>query len=89
MSFSPELSNSIVFEYHDILNENQLPTVNIIIAKDILSFLSPQDGAGLLREFSEKLTPEGVLIVGDNERIPGAGWAVHEASGIRWYTKTA
>ena len=70
-----------------LLVSAKLPT--IIIAKDILSFLSPQDGAGLLREFSEKLTPEGVLIVGDNERIPGAGWAVHEASGIRWYTKTA
>ena len=88
MSFSPELSESIVFEYHDILNENQLPSVNIIIAKDILSFLKPKDGVGLLNDFSDKLAPGGILIVGDHERVTGPGWSEHEAPGIRWYIKT-
>lgn len=85
--FSPELSESIIFEYHDILNGNQLPQVDIIIAKDILSFLSPKDGAGLLHDFNEKLISGGILIVGDNERIPGGVWEAHEGPGIRWYTR--
>jgi chemotaxis signal transduction protein/chemotaxis methyl-accepting protein methylase len=87
-SFSPDLSESIVFEYHDILNENQLPAVSIVIAKDILSFLAPKDCAGLLSDFGDKLAPGGILIVGDHERIPSGSWTEHETPGIRWYTKT-
>jgi purine-binding chemotaxis protein CheW len=86
LNFDPGLSDIISFEYHDVLNESQLPSVDMIIARDILSFLTAENVAGLLSEFSDKLAPEGALIVGDNEKISFAGWTEHEAPGIRWYT---
>ncbi|MCL2374363.1 MAG: chemotaxis protein CheW [Treponema sp.] len=73
-AFSQEIKDSIVFEYHDILNDNPLPDLDIILARDVLSFLEASDQARLVRGFEEKLKPHGIVILGENEVVPGASW---------------
>ncbi|MDR0387437.1 MAG: chemotaxis protein CheW [Treponema sp.] len=73
-SFNQEIKDSILFEYHDILNGNQIPEVDIIIARDFLSFISLQDQEKVIAEFSEKLKKGGLVILGKNEQLPVDDW---------------
>jgi purine-binding chemotaxis protein CheW len=73
-SFNQIIKDSIVFEYHDVLNSNQLPDLDIILARDILSFFSVENQTRLIDEFAEKLKHKGMVIVGRNEVLTGGGW---------------
>jgi purine-binding chemotaxis protein CheW len=70
-SFNQAIKDSIVFEYHDILNDNPLPDLDIILARDILSFLQPQDQLKVISGFGEKLKDRGIIFLGKNEVMPG------------------
>jgi purine-binding chemotaxis protein CheW len=73
-SFNQVIKDSIIFEYHDILNENPLPELDIILARDILSFFSEQDQNKLIAGFSEQTKSRSLVILGRNEELPGDGW---------------
>jgi purine-binding chemotaxis protein CheW len=73
-SFTQAIKDSIVFEYHDILNENPLPDLDIIMARDILSFLKAEEQEKILASFGEKLKSRGIVILGRNEVMPGDNW---------------
>jgi purine-binding chemotaxis protein CheW len=73
-SFNQVVKDSIVFEYHDILNDNPLPDLDIILARDILSFLPVQEQEKLMAGFGEKLKSRGLVILGRNEIMPPSGW---------------
>ncbi len=79
--FSSEIKESIFFEYHDILHQNPFPAVDVIMARDVLSFLQPQDQQKIISEFKEKLKPHGIVIVGENEIITADGWTPLENGG--------
>ncbi|AEF83086.1 CheR family methyltransferase [Leadbettera azotonutricia] len=66
-SFNQAVKDSIVFEYHDVLNDNPLPDLDIILARDIVSFLQPQDQIKVLSGFGEKLKDRGIVFLGRNE----------------------
>jgi purine-binding chemotaxis protein CheW len=73
-SFKQEIKDSIVFEYHDVLNANSLPDLDIILIRDVLSFLKVQDQKKIIDSFSEMLKSKGLVIVGRNEIMPGGSW---------------
>ncbi|GHV43385.1 chemotaxis protein W [Spirochaetia bacterium] len=73
-SFNQAIKDSIVFEYHDVLNENPLPDLDIILARDLLSFFSVQDQDRLTAAFAEKLKSRGLVILGRNEQFQGGEW---------------
>jgi purine-binding chemotaxis protein CheW len=73
-SFNQTIKDSIVFEYHDVLNSNHLPDLDIILARDILSFFSVDDQNRLIEEFVEKLKHRGIVILGKNEVLTGDRW---------------
>ena len=73
-SFNQAIKDSIMFEYHDILNENPLPDLDIILIRDVLSFVSEQDQSRLVNSFKEKLKNNGLVILGRNEILPGVDW---------------
>jgi purine-binding chemotaxis protein CheW len=73
-TFIPAIKDAIVFEYHDVLNENSLPKLDIILARDVLSYLTEQEQNKVLESFSEKVKNQGLAILGKNEEIPGADW---------------
>ncbi|MDR1970539.1 MAG: chemotaxis protein CheW [Treponema sp.] len=73
-SFNQEIKDSIVFEYHDILNDNPLPALDFILARDILSFLTEQEQEKVVATFTEKLKDRGMVILGRNEQLQGGEW---------------
>ncbi|MDR0290510.1 MAG: chemotaxis protein CheW [Treponema sp.] len=78
-TFNQAIKDSIVFEYHDVLNDSPLPDLDIILARDILSFFTEQEQNRLIKGFSEKLKSQGLAILGRNEEIFGDNWT--SASG--------
>jgi len=87
-SFSQELKDSIVFEYHDVLHDNPLPDLDIILARDVLSFFPVQDQDRMIESFSEKLKDRGIVIVGRNEEMPSASWKFVGKEPVSVYTHT-
>jgi len=69
--FNQEIKDSIVFEYHDVLNDNPLPELDIILVRDVLSFLPAQDQKRIISGFEEKLKNRGIVILGRNEILSG------------------
>jgi purine-binding chemotaxis protein CheW len=73
-SFNQAIKDSIVFEYHDVLNDNPLPDLDFILARDMLSFFPAADQGKLVISFGEKLKKRGTVFLGKNELLPGSGW---------------
>ena len=73
-SFNQAIKDLIFFEYHDILNDNQLPELDIILARDILSFLPVPEQEKLIAEFVEKLKSRNIAFLGRNEELPEHEW---------------
>ncbi|MBN2651909.1 MAG: chemotaxis protein CheW [Spirochaetales bacterium] len=69
LRFTPEISNLILFEYHDIIHENPYPPMDLIVARDLLSFIEESSQAKVLADFEKLLKPGGLLVLGDNEKI--------------------
>jgi len=73
-TFNQVIKDAVVFEYHDVLNDTSLPDLDIILARDILSYFSEEDQNKMIGEFADKLKDQGVVIVGKNEEIFGGSW---------------
>jgi purine-binding chemotaxis protein CheW len=71
LTFSQEIKDSIMFEYHDCQNSNALPMTDIIFARDLLSCLEVDVQNTVISDFDEKLKGNGILILGENESIVG------------------
>src|SRR6056297_38467 len=69
LQFNKEIRDAIFFEFHNVLHSNPFPEVDLIVARDILSFQKQAEQDGLVQEFSEKLKPGGILILGRHEEI--------------------
>lgn len=69
MQFHIDLKNRILFEYHDINHLNPFTDLHVIVARDLLSFLKPEEQTKVLEDFAEKLRPKGVLLLGRNEKL--------------------
>jgi purine-binding chemotaxis protein CheW len=84
--FIQAVRDSIFFEFHDVMNANTLPPLDIILCRDMLSFVSPIDQKRLLGDFYEKLKPSGIVICGANERL-GEGWVVAGSGAVSAFRK--
>jgi purine-binding chemotaxis protein CheW len=73
-SFDKPIKDSIIFEYHDIVHENTVPDLDMILARDILSFLSANDQGRVLESFDERLKNRGIIFLGRNEELSGSNW---------------
>jgi purine-binding chemotaxis protein CheW len=74
-SFNQTIKDMILFEYHDCTNQNSVPNMDIIIARDVLSFMNPKQQTAVISEISEKLKDNGIVILGKNEAMPQhSGW---------------
>jgi purine-binding chemotaxis protein CheW len=87
-SFAPAIRDIISFEYHNILNANPLPDVDLILCRDVLSYMSAAEQAQMLSEFQEKLKPNGMAILGSNENLSGMdAWVAVGNGEISAFTK--
>ncbi len=73
-SFNPEIKDAILFEYHDMKNVNPFTDLDMIMARDVLSFLDPNEQIKVLNDFAEKLKARGLLLVGQHEVVPEDEW---------------
>jgi purine-binding chemotaxis protein CheW len=73
-SFTPAIKDSLVFEYHDIMHDNSLPELDIILVRDVISYLPANEQARVVNSFSENLKNRGIVIVGRNEELTGTLW---------------
>jgi purine-binding chemotaxis protein CheW len=73
-TFNQAIKDSIVFEYHDVLNDNPLPDLDMILARDVLSYFSEEEQGRMVTGFSEKLKHQGMIILGKNEELTGLDW---------------
>jgi purine-binding chemotaxis protein CheW len=88
-SFNQLIKDSIVFEYHDVLNDNPLPELDIILARDILSFLPKQEQDRFVTGFLEKLKNRGMVFLGRNEELPGNEWKALAADPVSAYLRNS
>ncbi|GHV79464.1 chemotaxis protein W [Spirochaetia bacterium] len=72
--FSQAIKDSILFEYHDVLNDNPLPELDIILGRDLVSFFNEQQQEKIMADFSEKLKVRGLIVLGTNEELPENEW---------------
>jgi purine-binding chemotaxis protein CheW len=88
-SFNQVIKDSVVFEYHDILNDNPLPDLDFILARDILSFLSERDQEKMIALFTEKLKSRGMVILGRNEQLQGGEWLLAATDPVSAYLRNS
>ncbi|MDA8426713.1 MAG: chemotaxis protein CheW [Treponema sp.] len=86
LAFVQSIRDSIFFEFHDIMNPSTLPPLDLILCRDVLSFLPAIDQKRLLGDFSEKLKPNGAVLAGSNERL-GEGWTAIGSEAVSAYRK--
>ncbi len=87
-TFIPEIRDSILFEYHDCANTNNLPSCDIIFARDVLSFLPEVSQQAIVADFSEKLKGNGTVILGQNESLEeNNNWATTKVGTITIFSK--
>ncbi|MDR0551319.1 MAG: chemotaxis protein CheW [Spirochaetaceae bacterium] len=72
--FGPVIKDSIVFEYHDISNENTLPELDVVFTRDTLSFLPVKTQEKVVADINERLKKGGVVFLGQNEKLTGSEW---------------
>ncbi len=86
-TFSKEIKDMILFEYHDCVHTNSLPDIDIVFCRDLLSFLPEESQHTLITDFEEKLKGNGVAIMGDNEDFTAVGWNKQGSGSVAVYTK--
>jgi len=87
-TFSQEIKDMILFEYHDCMHANTMPMVDIIFSRDLLSFLATSVQSTLLEDFDEKLKGNGSVIVGENETLAHIpNWSENIIGSVVIYSK--
>ncbi|MDR2481805.1 MAG: chemotaxis protein CheW [Spirochaetaceae bacterium] len=86
-TFNTMIKDSIVFEYHDVTNPNTLPDLDVVVARDTVSFLSAKNQDDFIVEITEKLKKNGVVVLGKNESMPSSGWKSVGKDGISAFVK--
>ena len=88
-SFNQMIKDSIVFEYHDVLNDNPLPDLDMILVRDLMSYFPEPEQMKLIASFTEKLKPKGLVIVGKNEELSGDGWTSVSSDPVSAFVNNA
>ena len=87
-TFSQEIKDMVMFEYHDCVNTNALPIIDIIFARDVLSLLLPDAQKKLIMDFSEKLKGNGIAVLGDHESLTeSSDWTEKKIGDLALYSK--
>ncbi len=88
LTFSPEIKESILFEYHDCTHMNIVPSTDLIFSRDFLSFVSDDKIDDVLLDFYEKLKDTGILMIGENELVTdNSKWLEKMCDNVVSYNK--
>ena len=74
-SFSPKIKDMIMFEYHDVTNDHALPPMDLVFARDLVSFMNLEQQKHFIGEVEDNIKKNGYIILGQNELPPQyEGW---------------
>ncbi len=86
--FDRKLKDLIMFEYHDVTHTNPYANLDLVVARDIVSFLKPENQLKFFRDVHEKMKKGGIIILGDHEKVvEPEGWEPVESEGISAFQK--
>jgi chemotaxis methyl-accepting protein methylase len=68
------------------MNANPLPPLDMILCRDVMSFMPPIDQKRLLGDFIDKLKASGIVLIGASERM-GEGWNVAGSEAVPAFRK--
>ncbi len=88
-TFLQSIRDSIFFEFHDVLNTNPVPPVDIVLCRDTVSFMSVIDQRRILADFDEKSKNGATLIFGSNENMVVPNWKRMNADNVSVFVKGA
>jgi len=74
VQFNTEIKDMVMFEYHDIMHSNTYTGLDLILSRDMISFLKNDQQKKFLSDINEKIKPGGILVLGQNEIMESAGW---------------
>ncbi len=86
-TFTKEIKDMVMFEYHDCVNTNALPPLDLIVARDLIAFMPNDSQKRIVADFDEKLKGNGMIILGENEEPTVNGWSRRLAGTLPVYTK--
>lgn len=87
-TFNQDIKDIVMFEYHDCTNSNSLPMVDIVFARDVLSFLPVESQNMVVGDFDEKLKGNGIIILGSGESLgKGSNWGEKTVGSLTYYNK--
>ena len=66
-TFVPEIKEMILFEFSDIAIATSRPPLDVVLCRDVISFLKEDDQKRFFIECAEIIKPGGLLILGDRE----------------------
>ncbi|MBN2657086.1 MAG: chemotaxis protein CheW [Spirochaetales bacterium] len=88
MQFQNSMKDLIMFEFRDLENLEVFSRLDMVIIRDVLSFLKVDLQNRVIQVILDNLKDNGVLILGQNERLPNlSGWEDISANGISAYRK--
>lgn len=87
-TFINDVRNSVMFEYHDCMNTNALPNLDIVFTRDLVSFMPKQAQETLIADFTEKVKGNGIVILGQNETLENSGkWVAKPVGSVTVFGK--
>lgn len=86
---SSEVKNMVIFEYRDLANKHVFPGLDMVVARDVVSFLKPEARDNFYAELKEMAQPGVILVLGDHEKRPmdENAWQPLTANGLSVYKK--
>lgn len=87
-TFINDVRNSVMFEYHDCMNTNALPNLDIVFTRDLISFMPKAAQETLIADFAEKIKGNGIVILGQNETLENSGkWTAKSVGSVTVFGK--
>lgn len=68
-----EVKKLVVFDYHNLKNDNGLTGLDVIFCRNVMIYFDAQEQARLIRKFYTSLNPGGHLFLGHAESLHGLG----------------
>ncbi|NIZ46877.1 chemotaxis protein CheW [Entomospira nematocerorum] len=87
LQFKNEYKNCIIFEFADITSRNTFPGLDLIVARDTLSYLTDDEIEKFLDDADEMSTIGTLMVLGDNEALYHDTWKLIGAKHLSIYKK--
>ncbi len=89
LSFSQKIKEMILFEYHDVGNHHALPPMDMVLARDLLSWMKQEARYKFFDESQELLKSGGIIVLGAAEKVPERdSWKTMEKNSVFFAVKS-